>query len=270
MAYPETGTKLADILNPQVVGDLVRAKLINNLVFDSVLTRDYTLVGRPGNTITIPSFAYIGAASDVAEGADITVSKLEDVTDTATIKKIGKGVQLTDEALLSGFGDPLGQAIYQLGLSMADKVNADALAILAAITGTMAASKASTNITADDIADALTLFGEDINGEKYLYTSAAVYAALRKADDWCPASEMAAEMVVRGTVGMIHGCRVIVSNRISGQVAYIVKPGALALFLKQGPEIESDRDIINKSTVITASEHYVVHLVDASKAIKLS
>jgi hypothetical protein len=76
-------------------------------------------------------------------------------------------------------------------------------------------------------------------------------------------------MKVRGAVGMIGGAQVVVSNRVTTN-NYIVKRGGLGLALKRGLLMESDRDIINKSTVITADKHYVTYIADASKVIKIT
>ena len=95
---------------------------------------DTTLQGRPGNTITVPKWTYIGAAEDVAEGAAIPTTALAKTSFEMTIKKAGKGIELTDEALLSGYGDPLGEAVNQLSLSIADKIDNDVIAEAATAT----------------------------------------------------------------------------------------------------------------------------------------
>lgn len=270
MALDTNATKLANLFNPQVVGDLINKKLVDAIRFAPLARVDSTLVGRPGSTITLPSFAYIGDAETVAEGADIDIAQLTESTVTATIHKIGKGVQITDEAVLSGFGDPIGESVSQLTMSIANAVDKEVLASLAAIASNMTHTTAAATLTADDIADALVKFGEDIEGEKVLLVSPADYAVLRKADDWCPASEVAANLIINGAVGKIHGCQVVISNKLttSGN-AYIVKPGALAIFMKRDTLVETDRDIINKSTTMTADKHFVTYLYDASKAIKV-
>ena len=271
MAISNNATKLANLFNPQVVGDMINAKLVDAIRFAPLCRIDTTLAGRPGNTITLPSYAYIGDAVAVEEGGDIPISQLTESTVTATVSKVGKGVQVTDEAVLSGYGNPREEAIQQITMAIASKVDNDVLGILGAIASNMTHTATGANATADDVADALVKFGEDIEGEKVLIVSPANYAELRKADDWCPASEMAAHLVINGAVGMVHGCQVVVSNRLVGKkAAYIVKPGALALYLKRDTLVETDRDIINKSTVITADKHYVGYLYDASKAIKIA
>lgn len=270
MAIDTNATKLANLFNPQVVADLINAKLTDAIRFSPLCRIDTTLAGRPGSTITLPTYAYIGDATAVAEGADIPISQLTESTAEVTIAKVGKGVQLTDEAVLSGYGDPKGEAVNQIRTAIASKVDNDVLEVLNGITSNMTHTVTGA-ITVDEIANALVKFGEDIEGEKVLLVSPDDYAVIRKADEWCPASEIAANLIIKGSVGAVHGCQVVVSNKLKGKKqSFIVKPGALALYLKRDTLVETDRDIINKSTVITADKHYVAYLYDASKAIKIA
>lgn len=272
MAISTNGTKLTNLVNPQVMAALIDTKKTDYIKFAPLAVIDATLEGRPGNTISLPSYAYIGDATDVAEGADMPIAKLTASTVNKTVKKAGRAVELSDEAILSGYGDPRGEAADQLALAIASKVDADCLAELE--TASLAYTATGTEFTADDIADALVKFGEDIEGEKVIIVSPATYAAIRKTDDWCPASEIAASMLVRGTVGMIHGCQVVVSNKLTGSTygkkAYIVKPGALRIFMKRDVMIEADRDIIAGTNIVAANQHFLAYLYDSSKAIKLT
>ena len=68
---------------------------------------------------------------------------------------------------------------------------------------------------------------------------------------------------------MIGGAQVVVSNRVATN-NYLVKRGGLGLVLKRDLMMESDRDIINKSTVITADKHYATYIADASKVVKIT
>lgn len=271
MALDTNATKLANLFNPEVVADMINAKLTDAMRFAPLARIDTTLVGRPGNTVTLPSYAYIGDAATVGEGDDIAIAQLTESTTTATVHKIGKGVQVTDEALLSGYGDPAGEIVKQLRTSIASQVDNEVLAVLAGISGNMAYTATGATLATDDVADALVKYGEDIEGEKVLVVSPEDYAVIRKADDWCPASEIGASLIIEGAVGKVHGCQVVISNKLRGKkAAYIVKPGALAIYMKRDVMVETDRDIINKSTVVTADKHFVVYLYDASKAIKIS
>lgn len=274
-------TKLANMVNPQVVADMVDKKLVDLMKFAPLATIDTTLVGRPGDTITVPAWNYVGDAATLAEGVSLSTSVLSTSKVSAQIHKVAKGVELTDEAVLSGYGDPIGEAGYQLALAIASQVDNETLSILHGISGTMlySAANSTAGAQASDIVNALELFGEDIEeGATVALVSPAVYTQMRTAvggNAWVPASEIAAGVAVRGVVGEFNGCQVMVSNKLKKTAAgagdiYLVKPGALRIFLKRDTLVESQRDILAFTTVMTASKHFVAYLYDASKAIRIA
>ena len=65
-------TMLNDIINPQVMGDMLNAKIPHMLKFTPFAKVDTTLVGVPGDTKTVPSWNFVGAAEDLAEGGETT------------------------------------------------------------------------------------------------------------------------------------------------------------------------------------------------------
>ena len=269
-----TGTYLSNLFNPQVVADLIETKLTNKMVFAPLATIDYTLEGRAGNTVTLPYYSYIGMASEVSEGYDIDIRQLVQSSSPVTIVKYGVAAQLTDEAVLSGYGDPIGEVSKQIALSLDDAMDNALLAALAANSAAAQNYSVSTALAPTDIPLALTKFGEDIDDEKVLLVTPNFYAQLvgqPASSNWIPASEIAAEVKIRGAVGMAYGCQVVVTNRLvtSGNL-YIVKRNALAVFIKRGIFVETDRDILNESTVIKGSILCAPYLLNPAKMVKLT
>ena len=272
-------TLLANIVNPQVMADMVDKKLVDLMKFAPLADIDYTLQGRPGDTITLPFWNYVGDANILAEGATLNLVTMTANTTNATIHKVAQGVELTDEAVLSGFGDPVDEAAYQLALAIASRVDNEVLGILHNITANTNVMYTTNNTTypaATDIVSALELFGEDIDGPTVAVVSPAVYTAMRTTvgDTWIPASEIAAGIAVKGVVGEFQGCQVMVSNKLKSSAAgagdiYLVKPGALRIFLKRDTLVEYDRDIYSFVTKMSASKHFVSYLYDASKVIRV-
>ena len=271
-------TTLSQLINPEVLSDMVDTKLHDLIRFTPLAEVDNTLVGQPGNTLTLPSYSYIGDADVINEGASLTPVSLTAGSTSATVVKVAKGVELTDEAILSGYGDPFGQAAMQLATAIANKVDNQMLGVLASITGAMVyqTSTSTTAIVPADISAALELFGEDIDvGEKVVIVSPRLYTAIRNTSSWLPAAQITAEKLIKGAVGEIYGCQIIVSNKLKDadhdydEEAYIVKPGALRLIMKRDTLIETDRDISTFTTLITASKHEVCYLYDGSKAIRI-
>lgn len=273
-------TLLSNIINPQVMADMVDKKLTDLIRFSPLAVIDSTLVGQPGNTITVPAWNYIGDAAVVNENASVTASVLSAASTSATIKKVAKAVCLTDEAMLSGYGDPVGEATDQIALAIAAAVDNEMLSILHGITGTMAMSTVNNTTlpSATDIISALELFGEDIeDGPTVAVVSPAVYTQMRTvsgASAWVPASEIAAGIALRGVVGEFSGCQVLVSNKLKSSSAgaadiYLVKPGALRIFLKRDTFIEPERDALYFRTNIVGSKHFAAYLYNAAKAVRI-
>lgn len=267
-------TQLTNLVNPEVMADFIEKKLVDNMVFAPLATIDNTLEGRAGNTITVPSWNYVGSAVTLGEYSSLSVATLTASTVSATVYKVAQGVELTDEAVLSGLGDPIGEAANQIALAIADAQDYKIADVLHGITGTMLYETSASTVDpkAADITAALEKFGEDINGVKVAIVSPAVYTEMRSNKaSWIPASEVAANIAVKGIVGEYQGCQVIVSNRVvSNKDIYIVKPGALRIYMKRGTAVEFDRDILKFSTVVTGSKHFVAYLYNASQAIRIA
>lgn len=262
-------TKLQNMVDPEVLADMISAELENKIRFAPLARMDRTLEGQPGSTITVPRFKYIGDADDVAEGVAIDLALLETSTDDFTIKKAGKGVEITDEAILSGYGDPVGEAGNQLTMAIANKVDND---VLTALNGTTLEYTGATAWNLDTISDALDIFSDEDDESKVLIMNPKDAAKLRKAvaGDWERASDLGDTIITNGTYGAVLGAQVVRSNKVAEGTGYLVKQGALAIYMKRDVMVEDDRDILRKTTVMTADQHYGAHLYDESKAIKIT
>lgn len=274
-----TQTKLAQMVNPEVMADMVSAKLPKLLKFTPLAYVERTLVGQAGNTLTVPKWVYSGDAKDIAEGVAIEPDQLTTDKATMTIKKAGKGIELTDEAVLSGFGDPIGQATQQIALAIAAKIDDDLVA--EAKKATQFVAEAPT--TGDALDKALAVFADEEDARYVALINPEDAIALRKdtAKEWVRGSEIGASIVVSGTFGEAHGVQIVRTKKVEKGKGFLVKVsaaetdtddvakyGAFVLNLKRDVAIETDRDILKKTTVITGDEHYGVYLYDPSKVVK--
>lgn len=277
-----TQTKIANLVNPQVMGDMVAAKLPKKLRVAPFATIDRTLVGVPGNTITVPSYTYIGDAEDVNEGVEAGVVTLGTSTKTATIKKAMKAVELTDEAVLSGYGDPVGNAENQLALAVASKIDNDALDALLA-TNTRKFDSKTKAISYDVIVDAIDLFEEEINTEKVMFVNPKQVTTLRKDPNFISADKYPANVIMTGEIGTIANTRIVPTKKVKLDTtsAFYTCPiiklthddeteqdtAALTVYLKRDPNIEVDRKSLKRTTEISIDEFYTVAVSDDSKVV---
>ena len=274
-----TQTKLAQMFNPEVMADMISAKLPKMLKFTPLAFVERTLVGQPGTTVTVPKWEYSGDAKDIAEGEAITPDQLTTKNSTMTIKKAGKGIELTDESVLSGYGDPIGQATHQIALAIANKLDNDL--VEEAKKATQFVAEAPT--TGDALDKALAVFGdeEDVRYVALINPEDAIALRADAAKEWVRGSEIGADIVVSGTFGEFRGVQIVRTKKVEKGKGFLVKVsatetdtddvakyGAFVLNLKRDVAIETDRDILKKTTVITGDEHYGVYLYDPSKVVK--
>ena len=274
-----TQTKIEQLVNPQVMADMISAKLPKMIKFTPLAYVERELVGQPGNTVTVPKWEYSGDAKDIAEGEAIVPDQLTTTKSTMTIKKAGKGIELTDEAVLSGLGDPIGQAAHQIALAIANKVDNDL--VVEAKKATQFVAEAPT--TGDALDKALAVFSDEEDARYVAIINPVDAIDLRKdtVKEWVRGSEIGANIVVSGTFGETHGVQIVRSKKVDKGKGFLVKVsavdtdtedvakyGAFVINLKRDVEIEKDRDILKKTTVITGDEHYGVYLYDPTKVVK--
>lgn len=329
-------TMLSNLVNPQVMADMVSAKLPKKIKFTPIAHIDNTLAGRPGDTITVPKYAYIGDAEDVAEGIAMGTTVLTASTTTAKVKKAGKAVELTDESVLSGYGDPMGQATNQLTMSVAAKVDNDCYDELCKASlvydGTGAA------ISYEAMVNANATFGDESDDSltKLVFINPEQEATIRKDSTFIDKNKYGLDVVMNGTIGSICGCQVVKSKKVklvkytkdttgtitivedeteeSGTSKHLAtikanciddiaigdkvkavtaeyyacpivitstadanenpaadgvseEEAALTIYMKRNVQLESDRDILKKTTVVSVDEHYGVVLSNESKVV---
>lgn len=201
-----------DVFDPQVVSDMIGAKVAKKAVMTGYIKVDSTLQGVPGSTVTVPRWGYIGEAVDLKEGQPIDTTKMAFTTAQYGIKKIGKGVMLTDEAQLSGYGNPMGTATNQIALSISEKLDNDRVAVLYESKNVQDASTAAIKYTA--VVDGIDMFGEEEDSRKVILIHSKQKTQLRKDADFISADKYDAGMMMNGAIGRIAGCDVVVSNKV--------------------------------------------------------
>lgn len=278
-------TMLNDIINPQVMGDMIEAKIPHMLKFTPFAAVDRTLEGVPGDTKTVPSWNFVGAAEDLEEGGEITPEKMTASTAEFTIKCAGKSIGITQKAINSGLGDPVGQAEAQLAKALALKVDADVLE--AAMKATLTYDGSASVIKYAGIVDAVGVLEEEEITDKVLFINPAQYTTLRKDPEFYEKDKYGNDVMVSGEIGKIAGCRVVPSKQIvkddSGNyVCPIVKlePAsadteytemelpAITIFLKADTQVDHEWFPKKQIHDVTATKYYGVALTNATKVVK--
>lgn len=330
-------TKLENLIDPEVMAGMVAAKLPKKIKFTPIARIDTTLVGQPGSTIVVPKWAYIGAAEDVAEGVAMGTTVLSTSSTEAKVKKAGKAVELTDESVLSGYGNPVDTAINQLAMSIADKVDNDGYNALCTAPLTYDGTAAAISYKGVVMANSKFEDESDDSLRKIIFIHPNQEATLLNDDDFKSNDKYPMNVIMNGTIGSIAGAQVVKSKKVklvkyekdntNGTITIVAdtteesatalhldtaqantlgtlavgdklkavtanfyanpivivaaedpnedstadgvseEESALTIYMKRDVQIESDRDILAKTTVISADEHYTTVLSNESKVV---
>lgn len=276
-------TNLTNLINPEVMGAMINAKIEALAKLTPYAKVDTTLVGVAGDTKTVPCWNYIGDAEDVAEGGEVGLSQLTASSTTFKIKKAMKAVAITEEARLSGLGNPVGQAESQLAKSIVGKVDNDLLE--AAYTSTNVVN-ANSVIGYNGIVDAVAKFEDEEDGvEKVMFIHPNQEASLLKDPNFISADKFESGVAVRGSIGKVAGCWIKKSRKVKANDGVYTNPiiklepsnaetdytedelPALTIFLKQDTSVTSDFIQRSQLTEIVASKYYGVALTNAAKVV---
>lgn len=285
MAYDRTnpGTKLENLINPEVLAEYLDVKMMDAIKFAPLCSVNRDLEGRPGSTLTLPMYDIdkFEFAKDVPEGADIEIGELGTKTIDVKIKKAGIGKKITDEAILSAYGNPVDEIAKQLLMAISGKVDNDCVAVFRGMdeegneieedAAVKAARKENEvqvtgGFNKNAVVDMMAKFGEDMEEEMTLIINPAHLAILRKDQDFVHIAN--GEKIISGEIGQIFGCRVVVSNKVKEEEAFLVKAGAVEILMKRNVAVEADRDIVNKTNIYVVDEHYAVYLKNPAKLVK--
>lgn len=197
-------TYIASMFNPEVCADMLNELLDAQLKALKYAKVDKTLVGRAGDTVTVPKWDYIGEAVDTNEGANISITEMGHTKSVYTIKKAAKGVVLSTEAIESGLGDPKGTAVRQLAKSLKDKTDSDIYD--AAYEATLRFDGSSGAISYAGIVNANALFQDENEGNsRTMFIHPMQFATLQLDPNFTSKDKFDKTIIPEGTLGQIAG-----------------------------------------------------------------
>lgn len=253
----------SNVIIPEVMEDLMQYEYENALVLGKLAYHDNTLVGQPGDTITIPYTAPLADAEIVAEGSSLTPEANSDSKITIEISKAGKAVEVTQEAINSAAYDVKSERRSQIAKSIARKVDKD-------LATEMAKTTLVHNATKFDYAEIVTargLMGEEGFGvDTVLVVGSALYVDLAKTPEFIAGATQIANFGINASA-MLVDMPVIISDRVAANEAYVIVPGSFVLANKQFPTLYGDVDALSEKTVMSTFIHYGVKLPNTGRGI---
>lgn len=212
-------TKIGDIINPQVMTDVISAKVEAQAKITPYAKVDTTLEGVAGDTVTVPAWNYVGDAEDFDPetasdtDAEMSTTKLTAGSTTFTIKGAGKSISILQTAINSGKGDPVGQANIQLAKAITNKIDNDV--IDTAYTATNVYDGTASKIGYAGIVGAVCAFEDEEDGiEKVMFIHPAQEVSLLTDSQFISADKFTGGVAVNGAIGKVAGCWIKKSKKV--------------------------------------------------------
>lgn len=283
---PSEVTKLENVINPQVMGAMIEAKIKAQLKLTPYAKVDSSLVGVPGDTKTVPCWNYIGDAEtfDPEKGTEMETAKLTASSETFKVECAGKSVGIYQTAINSGLGSPIAQAETQLAKSIASKVDNDVIAAIYKSENEYDGSAGVINYKG--IVAAVAKFEDEEDGvDKVLFINPAQEAQLLVDPDFLSADKFAAGVAVNGSIGKIAGCWVKKSKKVKedggNYICPIIKTEpdspdteytedelpAVTIFLKKDTQVDHEYFPKAQRHDVTATKYYGVALTNKAKVV---
>lgn len=262
------------LINTPIMEDIIGAELPNKIKFAPLAIVNNKLEKVAGDTIVVGKYTYIGDAEDVGKGQAIPVADLSQTSQKVTIKKAGKGVELTAEDLqLRGESELVGETKSQLEKSILNKVDTDCFEALCSTSVTV--GDGTSELTYENIVDAKGAFEDEDDERAILFIAPSQKTAILKNGQFLPKKDMSDDMLLRGVIGEIGGCQVVVAKKLdtlakAGVISnLIVKAGALGIELAKKPTIKVDESAKTDTTGYFITQMYVSYLRNEGKCVKV-
>ncbi|MFD4305056.1 phage head protein [Streptomyces albidoflavus] len=272
-------TTSAAMIVPEVWGDMAQAQFLGKVrvAGSSAVVEDSALEGAPGEEIEFPKWGALGDLDTLDEATPMTPVAMSTSSAKAVIREAGKAVEITDRAKLVSLGDPEAEARRQFGVLAARRVDADLITQAQADETDLGGAtplRFTTEAGATKfgwlsaMVPAISQFGDEWEPDDFagIYLNSAQYADALADDQFVDAAKLGngPSAAVSGSIGRIGGVPVFLTNRVTAGRFLLMKRGALGLLYKRRPLVESDRDILARSTVVTTTLHYAVKRLNDS------
>lgn len=257
-------TLAEDLINPQVLADTVAGELDKALRFTPYATVDNTLVGTPGNTITRPKYAYIGAAEDLKEGVAMEPTAMSMTTTPVTVKETGKAIEVTQTAIITNVDGTIQEGARQIGLAIADKIEIDFVA--SAYTSLL--SIAETATSPSNILKAIDVLNTEDDQNLVLFINPKDYSKLLETL-FAVGGQIQQTALASGQVAQLVGVANIVrTKRVDEGKGFLQIVGAIEIVKKKEVEIATDTDILARTIVLAGNTHYATNLKNDNGVVK--
>lgn len=267
-----------NIIVPDVYAQLVREKIAGKCKVAQFLVNLGDLKGKPGETLTMPKWAYIGDAKDWDINTPMDATQMKQTSTTATIKAIqAPAVKVADYDNEVELGNAIDEASNQQAIAIARKYDTDAIAC--ALESPLKFELATKNaVTQLEMISILGLYGDDRDSADFdaIVIHSSFAPSFYNMDMFVSREKTMTTdgngITVNGCIGYFLDIPVVLSDRLydsTNQEGFILvmKKNAISIIPKEVPFAETARDASLRQTTIYLSQFLAMALTDDSAIV---
>lgn len=226
-----------------------------------------------GETIVFPKWKLINLPTEMTKGTALVPEELGQESSTATIKQVGKAIRVYDSENLTALGNQVDQGVSQTSTVFARKLDDDLVAEMKKAPFKSTIMAEGNQITDLDLQNAMLNFGDDRDVESFagiIINSLLINSFYKMPNFVSKDNHLSVEgngIQHNGLLGYYNGIPVFVSDKSTYDevkkecITFIIKKGALGYKMKREMNVETDREVLTKSTLIATDMIYAVKLI---------
>lgn len=265
------------IFVPEVWAKDIMMSRTNNLVMGNLVNKQYESDLSYGDTVHITSIGELTADVMVPGTALVPVAPTETEQTLVIDKYFGKAIEIQDVLKKQSMYDLRAPYTEKMGRAIAVAMDDSLLALASGITGVNRRTAVATMTFAEIVEAHTVLDAANVPmDDRALVINARILGDLRKLPEFTSYDSTGHEGVREremGIVGTIYGTKVYLSNAVQTDLgayqALLFHRDAFTCVIQLRPSVESDRDILKKSDLVSIASLWGNKILRADHAVVL-
>lgn len=270
------------LIIPEVYSQLVREKFLGRVKVAKLATALGDLKNTTvGETVIFPKWKTIGDATEVNKGTSSVIEKLDQDSNSATIKMIDKIVRVYDIDNMTALGNGIDEASKQQAIVFARKLDLDL--ITECLTSPLKSSTAEAKaIIAAEINAALLMFGDEQDTEDMagIVINSLLSASFYSMPEFVDVNKtynaaMGNAIVTNGCIGYFRGIPVYMADHGTYDstknecISFIIKKNSIAYMEKKAIDTKEEREEKLHCSDIVGTYIYATKLINDAGVVVL-
>lgn len=262
------------------VNEAMKTSLKMAMLADDV-TDQVAEITECGDEINFPKYDRVAEIGEITKGTAVVPKEVSMTENKAKIKQTAGSIRIFDRDEISIKGRTTDNMAQQLADGMAKDLDDSLSAVMLAKATKKSPQANATSVTADEIFTALSLFGDDVDTDRYkgIAVNSRLLPSLYKMEEFTSTEKTYQTngngIIKNGLVGYFIGIPIFCTNNgtwdssASETITYIVQKGAVGYVNQKDVTVEVEREAKLFANDIVTNRLYATNVLDADGIVLL-